>query len=262
MSTLTITHSHGFFSCCSVRLHDIIQYYNSYKSIPQKVDSLEQFKLYKYDDTKDVTFDFFEHYDSVNVSIVCEQSISITCMCYQFDNYRNVNYTVLLPFVTKYFTPSTQIINNCNNLIQRYNINTENCIGVYYRGTDKMSETKLGHFDSYSTKLKELLDKTDDNIQILLQTDSAQFREYMTETFPNKIIVLQENATSYTSRGMHYERTPTENYTDMQNLMATFILLSKCKYLMCSSGNCSIWMMFFREHTENVYQHLNDVWLH
>jgi hypothetical protein len=36
---VTILHNAGFFSCCSVRLHMIIQYFNSYKKLPQIVNS-------------------------------------------------------------------------------------------------------------------------------------------------------------------------------------------------------------------------------
>lgn len=30
--------------------------------------------------------------------------------------------------------------------------------------------------------------------------------------------------------------------------------MSKCKYIICNAGNCSIWMIFFRNNTTNVTQ--------
>jgi hypothetical protein len=36
--------------------------------------------------------------------------------------------------------------------------------------------------------------------------------------------------------------------------------MSKCKYVVCgSSGNCSIWITFYRGNADNVYQYLENV---
>jgi hypothetical protein len=64
-----IVHNCGFFSCCSVRLGGIVDYFNTYKSLPKSVDSSRQFLWYKTDQREDVTFRFFEHYDNVNIDI-------------------------------------------------------------------------------------------------------------------------------------------------------------------------------------------------
>jgi len=83
----------------------------------------------------------------------------------------------------------------------------------------------------------------------------------MNEKQINNVIVIIENSTSYTNRGIHKEKTPSDNYNDVQTLFATFLIISKCKYIICSSGNCSIWMMYYRENANNVFQNLNKVWL-
>ena len=44
---LKVTHNTGFYSCCSVRLYHIIEYFNSEKKTPLIVDSSEQFRDYK-----------------------------------------------------------------------------------------------------------------------------------------------------------------------------------------------------------------------
>ena len=44
---LKINHNSGFFSCCSVKLREIVDFINSNKRIPDIVDSSEQFKWYK-----------------------------------------------------------------------------------------------------------------------------------------------------------------------------------------------------------------------
>ena len=39
--------------------------------------------------------------------------------------------------------------------------------------------------------------------------------------------------------------------------LAITIIMSKCKYIICGSGNCSIWIMFYRRNSNNVIQYLN-----
>lgn len=258
---LKISHRWGFFSCCSVRLWNIIQYFNNNKILPEIIDCSEVFTLYKVTNN-DITFDFFEEYDNINIIINYEKNVPTTRDNFQFDNYKNVDYSAILPFVKKYFLPSKDIIDIMNNLLSEYKIDTSNCIGLYYRGTDKYRETKLGGFKVYYDKLTEIINKEENkNLQILLQTDSGQFLDYIKEKNINNIIIIHQNRVSYTNKGIHYENTKGKNYQDIKYLFATFLIISKCKYLICSSGNCSIWMMYYRENANNVHQFLNDKWM-
>ena len=60
MSNLIVTHNYGFFSCCSMRLHKIIYYFNKNKACPDSVDSSQQFGWYKpQGETRDLTHDYF-----------------------------------------------------------------------------------------------------------------------------------------------------------------------------------------------------------
>ena len=45
-----------------------------------------------------------------------------------------------------------------------------------------------------------------------------------------------------------------------KNYLAITIIMSKCKLIVCGSGNCSIWIMFYRGNSTNVYQNLNNRW--
>lgn len=266
---LKIIHNAGFFSCCSVKICIIIQYFTTNKKLPNEIDSSGLFDMYKVDIKKDITYDFFEMYSNKNIKILYEKYIPIDIMNFQFDNYKNVDYMYIIPFVEKYFSPSQKIIDIRNYLLLKYNIDTENCLGLYYRGTDKYTETQLDSFDSYYNKLIKIIDmQLDKNIQIIIQTDTSQFLEYINEKFNNEnntyrknIIIIEENSTSYTQSGIHNEKSRDENYIDIQYLYATFLIISKCKYIICSSGNCSIWMMYNRGCAKNVYQNLNKEWL-
>ena len=123
----------------------------------------------------------------------------------------------------------------------------------------------IDSFESFHNKLDEVLTSIDNkNIQILIQTDSSQFLDYITSKNTNNkynLIVIKELTTSYTSMGIHYENTKKQNYIDITNLLSIVLIISKCKYIICSSGNVSIWMMYYRENTKNIYQNLNLMWV-
>ena len=129
---------------------------------------------------------------------------------------------------------------------------------MYYRGTDKIFETQIDTFDNYYNKLTEIIENSNNpNLQIIIQTDSEQFLDFMKNKCLNNVIIIQENSVSCSNKGIHKEKKTEENYIDMQNLFATFLIISKCKYIICSSSNCSIWIMYYRENADNIYQNLN-----
>jgi len=101
MSNVKITHNAGFFSCCSVKLYRIVEFINSNKKIPDFVDSSQQFKWYKNDKSKDITFDFFENYNNItDVNIIHPINYNHG---HQFKNYSNLDYNNIQPLIKKYF---------------------------------------------------------------------------------------------------------------------------------------------------------------
>jgi len=262
---LKITHDCGFFSCCSVRLWRITDYFNSNQKLPTDVDSSEQFSFYKNNEEngRDITFDFFKHYNDINIEIDFKRVNAFPVNEWAY-NYKTLDYATLIPIVRKYNTPSTEIINIQNDLINEYQIETDNCIAIYYRGTDKYHDMILDDYDKYYNKLVELINEKEsgnENIQIIIQTDTAQFLDYMKERNLKNVKIIVQNPTSSTTEGVHSMYRGNKNYNDMKYLMATFLILSKCKYIICSSSNCSYYMMLFRENANNIYQFKNNVLL-
>ncbi len=74
------------------------------------------------------------------------------------------------------------------------------------------------------------------------------------------IIIIEENKISNTNKGIHKEQSFDTNYYDMFDFFATILIISKCKYIILNSGNCSIWINFYRENNKNVFQYLNGIW--
>jgi hypothetical protein len=251
---IKVTHNAGFFSCCSVRVTDIVKFMNLNKKLPDSVDSSQQFELYKNDKNKDVTFDYFENYININdVNIIYPINYNHDN---QFKPYSELDYKSVSPLIKKYFSPSVKINEMIDHIKNKYNIVYDNTVAVYYRGSDKYTETKISPFDDFYKKILEIVNINKD-IKILLQTDTSQFIDYIKKKKLNNIIIMDENKPSYNSRGIHNERSCDTNYNEMFHFLSMVIIISKCKYIICSSGNCSIWMMYYRENATNVMQFLD-----
>jgi hypothetical protein len=257
---LKTTHNAGFFSCCSVRLNEITNYFNHNRKLPEIVDSSEQFNWYK-DTNNDITFQYFDHYDDNDINITYKSDINYNHL-YQFQNYKLLDLTNICPFVEKYFSPSKYIVKLINNIETKYNIKDYNNICVlFHRGNDKITETSLCTYDSILNKANEIL-KTNPNIQFLIQSDETEFIERMLEEFPS-------NSFSFNDEIRHINKTNStvdkifRNSNNMYSkyYLAITIIMSRCKYIVCGSGNCSIWIAFYRGNANNMYQFLNDKWV-
>ena len=88
VKSLIITHNAGFFSCCSVRLHNIVRFINDFKELPDCVDCAKQFEWYKQKNDADITFDYFENYDNITNEIAIDKSNIYYHHNYQFGNYQ------------------------------------------------------------------------------------------------------------------------------------------------------------------------------
>jgi hypothetical protein len=256
--TLVIVDGAGFFSCCSVRIYKIIEYFSKNKRLPYNVDTSKLFSQYKIDNNIDITHYFFEHYHLIDRDIMFEKVIPIDAYNFQFTDYKKVDYSSIIPFVKKYFTPTKMILDIKNKLILKYKINSKNCICIYYRGTDKIIETDIDDYETFYLKLMSITKM--DTMQVLIQTDSAQFLDYIKNKNLKNVIIINENSTSYTNNGIHNEKTNNNNFIDIQYLLATFLIISESKYIICTSGNGSIWIIYFRGNANNVYQNLNRIW--
>ena len=52
-----------------------------------------------------------------------------------------------------------------------------------------------------------------------------------------------------------------KNYIFSKYYLAITIIMSKCKYIICGSGNCSIWIMLYRGNSNNICQNINGKWI-
>ena len=137
---LKITHNCGFFSCCTVKMYQIISYFNNNKNLPSEIDGSMQFGLYKYDKNIDVTNFFFEDYNNNNIQIKYHKDIEHTLWGFQFNDYKSVNYELLTPFVKKYFTPSIQITDITGRVLEQQHIQLQSGNNLFQINTAKLSK--------------------------------------------------------------------------------------------------------------------------
>jgi hypothetical protein len=289
MQNLKIVHNYGFFSDCSIRLHGIIEYFNSERTLPDDVDTTDMFGWYKLtlsqNDSvietqtnkeliQDITFEYFTHYseyENINNTNMIDYVES-----YQYANYSKLKYDDIVPFIKKYFSPSIEIQNIITNIEKKYSLSIEqtsesivrlskeldynNICVLYYRGNDKNTETQICGYDEYVLLAQDMLKKHPD-ICFLIQSDETEFIEEMTLLFPNSFYFKEE------IRHMPRQLTTVdmvmrENIDIFsKNYLAITIIMSKCKYIICGSGNCSIWIMLYRGNSNNVYQNINGKWI-
>jgi len=248
---------YGFFSCNSLKLNRIIDYIERYRMLPVEIDSSHIYGFYKDDQDNDITYDYFTHYSEYSIDTIYKQ-YNFCPIENQYYNYNTLQFNKLSPIIYKYFNPCPKTMNIRKSLVYKYNIQPSKCIGMYIRCTDKYGETKLGSFSEYENKIKDIL-HIDNSLQILLVTDSYYCEEYMKSKFTN-IICTTENRVSKTQKGIHNESSRLENYNDMFVFTSLLLIISTCKYIVCSSGNCSLWIMLYRGHAHNVNQFSNDIW--
>jgi hypothetical protein len=254
---LKLTVDSGFFSTCSTRLYSILSYFNEHRTLPTTVDTSEQFGWYKHVPV-DITFTYFQHYDTV------QSNIKWTCYIddhdKQFDDYKAIDYELVLPFIQKYFTPSPAVKEIIDQLEREYEIDYENTCVLFYRGNDKITEASLCSYDDVIEKANEIL-AINPNIRFLIQSDETEFIEEMTKVFPNSFWF--EGDIRHMNRQIGtVDRLLRDNiHSFSQKYLAITILMSRCKYIICGSGNCSVWIAYYRGNAEGIYQFLHDSWV-
>ena len=259
--TVKINHNYGFFSCCSLKLEAISRYINEEKDIPKIVDSSNQFEWYKTENDKktnrDITYDYFEHYDNIHLDIKDKIDYGNG---YQFKDYSTIDYGNICPLIKKYFSPSIKIREIVNTIENKYNIEYKNTCVLFYRGNDKATETTLSNYTDYFNYADSIL-KNNPNILFLIQSDETEFIEYMTNKFPNNSFYFKDEIRHMNKCNDTVDKKMSyDNYNFSKKYLAITIIMSKCKYIICGSGNCSIWIMFYRGHSNNTIQYLNGKW--
>lgn len=244
----------GFFSNCSVRLKQIIDYLNKNNKFPQNIDSSSQFQNYKEDiddNANDLTKYFFEQKPTPTNFGKVKFAVNE-----QYNKYKNIDFKGVTPLIKAYFSPGIIITNIIEALEKKYLLDYSNICSVYYRGNDKVIETGLAEHEEFFNKAEEIRQKNP-NVKFLVQTDEIEFAEAFKQRFPNsfwfdELAMINHNPDS----SVHHSLPRNERKEQASYLLAATIIIAKTKHLITHSGNCGLWAVLYRGHVENVYQFL------
>jgi hypothetical protein len=254
MKELQIIHNAGFFSCCSKRLEGVVWYFDTFHTLPDRVDSSSQFALYKANQNDDLTSLYFK---DVVTDIPYLHSVTFTNDM-QFLDYKDLDSS-LKPFIKKYFSPSDHVLAILSGYEKKYSIDYQNTCGVFYRGNDKATETSIAAYDSFIVQAKKIKELNQEII-FIVQSDETEFIDAFKESFPGAI-VIEEVPHMHKKQSAIHDELPQQDRAEFgANFFAALLVMSKCQYLITHSGNCGLWAVLYRGNPEQVYQWLNNSW--
>lgn len=247
---LVVTHDAGFFSCCTIRLQSIIRFFNETGVLPL-VDSSKQWSNYKDDkEYSDITDKLFKTKDTTIEKK--EIVFNFDGKEDQFGDYDLINYEDLKFFIDKYFSPTDDVVERKNYYINKYDIDIDETISVLYRGNDKGSEIHLPSFQSYLTKVNDVV-KQYPQKKILIQTDENEFCDFMLSNFPDAIVVKELKRINRSHTAIQFVTPIGEKFNLAFNFLSVLFLISQTSIVLTNKGNVGLWCCLYRGDTNNVF---------
>ena len=254
---LKITHNAGFFSCCTIILEETINYFNREKRLPEVVDTAVSFHMYKPPNKYglDIKCDYFEINEDKQIEYVHDLYLTNENDEQQFSDYKKLNFSMIQPFIDKYFSPSKRILALIYNMEKKYAIDYANTCAIFYRGNDKCTETILPSYEEFVKKANELR-LTNPTIKFWIQSDETEFLQHMKSHFPDSIIMNEEIRHMSKVQNSVDNAPGSINYMYSKYFLGITIMMSKCKHVIANAGNCSLWIALFRGNADNFQEYL------
>ena len=256
--TLKIEHNWGFFSCCSVVIHYLADLINTSHARSVILDTSNSFSWYKKNETDgDIMPEYFKPYD--HTELIDGDLLDFTHN-HQYIDYTKLRFDQLNPIVQKYFTPNDTIEDIVKDIETRYGITDYNNIcTIFYRGNDKCLEAKMCSYDEFIEKAR-LVESQRPGVRFLIQSDETEFLDRMSSEFKNSFYLKDDIRHINRAVDTVDRRYKESNNEYSKKYLAITLIMAKCKYVICPSGNCSLWIALFRKNANNFYQWYNGEW--
>jgi hypothetical protein len=246
--TYYLTHNAGLFSCASVALDAVI------RTKPQKINSVFGLAWYKKILLVNNWNDFFQEADVSKILEFEQRKLSeLDVTSFWSQKYNSIEIKDFIPLIDKYFRPSYEIQNIKYALLNSYELNPSEIIGVHHRGTDKVTEWDLTPINKFGDEIEKLLSKEDKNT-ILVQSDDNEARRYLSTRFSNeRVVIIEEILPGEGAIGGHL----IDSYDQQSQAFLYFaiiLILSECNFLITHTGNGALWECLYRKNTDNVIQ--------
>jgi len=239
----------------------------SHGIVPEKISFEHGFKTYKLNPTQDIYSFFYK--------LNFDQELPVWKNLHRVSSNETSNNIIkTLPFfeytqiINRYFSPSDKIISIIDHLINKYSIDLEKTISIFYRGTDKFTEISIASPQDYAQVAKNILDKNPD-FKILIQTDQKQVLDYFLNEFGDRAFYFEEIPTTTKigedAKKMEFVSNRWLNYFNeesvfidpiflSQNLDAAIRIISQTKYSILHTGNGSLFSILYRGNSNNIFQ--------
>ncbi len=254
---ITLKHSSGFFSCCSIAMHNISVFIENEGYIPN-VDFSETFLKYM-DANCSTGNDVYKQCFQLQ-----EDKTSLTKPeSFEFGKsslfpYIEENYCDLKFFLEKWFHPSKEVLRIKRFLYSKYKIESENTLCVCFRGTDKYKDIEETSYETFCSKVDYLMSKSGLNA-ILVQTDQEQFLDYFTKNFSAyNIIVIAENPRRTDQEQVAFKLDVDKRVRSAQLFLATMLIMAESRYIINHTGNVARWINLFRGGAFNTIQYMTE----
>jgi len=256
-TTLRITHNAGFFSCATIRLIEIIKFFNRNKALPEIIDDKEQFAFYKRELSDNIVPTFFEQRNDIPIVHHGEICVTNESGEVSFGDYSKLHFDEVMPFVNKYFYPSKIVRCMMTDYKMKYNIDFDNTCAIFYRGNDKQRECDVTPYADFINKAKEIL-SDNPNMRFLVQPDETEFLEAFTAAFPDNCFWFSETPHMRKKDSAIFYELPKDKKTDHGcYFLAAVLTMAKCKHLITHSGNGGMWAVLYRGNFNGVFQFRN-----
>jgi len=247
---LDITHSFGFFSNCSVTLWSLTREYPSERYMKVNWPCQDQWR-----NDHQAGKNLFDRYFHPNTNLDTHALANLLPIDHH-GVYRDLPFDKLTPYIENYFTPSEIVRNKLDELVNKYEIDFNNTIGLWYRGTDKFTELTPVPPRFYTNEVQRLIPKNP-RLRVLLQTDQEQIRDIFVRELGERVFYFSELPVTKSSigiRNVSREDRGISNFEFGITLLAVVNIFAKCRYLVTHTGNVSLWMYLYRGTARNTCQ--------
>jgi len=243
----------GFFSYCSVYLNQIIENIKKENNISNI--ELGGFEFYKTNKEDKIYKNFFEKV-SGDIKIQNIKELSFP-MCSNGIFYKKSDFLGSKEIIKKWFTPKKEIQIIKNNFIIDLNLKKEKTLALYYRGTDTQLDRPTTWYNVFAEKTKWLINKNKIET-LLLQTDDKMFEDYILSCgIKQSILTIKELPSIYSHKGYHFT-IKGDKVEHTKKMLASTLLMSECKYVLCNPSNVSRWILIYRDSKDGYYQFLKN----
>lgn len=254
---LTCLHNAGMFSCGTIALQSLMQFWNHWHKLPIDFDRSSQYLYYKYKPTDNLIPMLFK--ESGEPLIFDRQRYMTSAKEeQQFSDYRKILFDDVLPFVHKYFMPSDLVLERVKYFEDAYKIDYDNTCAVFYRNNDKGKETQCASYDQFIKKGTDIPYGTrffviPDEFEFWYEWNFCHQNSFRFEELP----LFPHNP----DQSIFHQLEPKDLPDHAINFFAQVLIAAKCKHVITHSGNCGFWSALYRGNMDNVNQFLNGVWL-